>query len=138
MYEKELLDDARYDAQQRELLEITWRMLEAIDGGDSETYAHFSAPELFCYEDVCQYRIDGLDFHLTLIKQMHAGGNRPTRFDMLTPRVQMYGDTGIVTYTRLTTYDDGGRPRWTTSNESRVFVKTANAWKMVHFHRSAT
>jgi ketosteroid isomerase-like protein len=57
---------------------------------------------------------------------------------MLTPRVQIYGDTGIVTYTRLMTYDEAGRPRWSTFNETRVYVKQAGGWKMAHFHRSPT
>ena len=90
-----------------------------------------------CYEDVCAYRIDGLEFHLALIQQMSGSPvNRPARFDMLTPRVQIYGDTGIVTYTRLMTYDEAGRPRWTTFNETRVFVRQDGAWRMAHFHRS--
>jgi calcium/calmodulin-dependent protein kinase (CaM kinase) II len=139
MVETALVEDAKFDETQRELLEITWRMLEAINTGDAGTYASVSAPDLSCYEDVCQYRIDGLEFHLSLIQQMSGSPEmKPTRFDMLTPRVQVYGDTGIVTYTRLMTYNDGGRPRWTTCNESRVFVRLEGAWKMVHFHRSVT
>ncbi len=139
MYESELLDDARLDDVQRELLEITWQMLDAIHTGDADAYARHTAAELSCYEDVCAYRIDGLEFHLTLIRQMaQNSANRPTRFDMLTPRVQVYGETGIVTYTRLMTYDDGGKPRWTTSNETRVYIKRDDRWQMVHFHRSPT
>ncbi len=140
MIESALLDDARFDATQRELLEISWRMLHAIHTGDAGTYAALSMPDLSCYEDVCAYRIDGLEFHTALIQQMAASADlKPARFDMLTPRVQVYGDTGIVTYTRLMTYDEGGRPRWTTFNETRVFVRAEDrAWKMAHFHRSPT
>jgi calcium/calmodulin-dependent protein kinase (CaM kinase) II len=139
MYETSLMEDAGFSAEQRELLEITWRMLEAIHTGDSATYAKYSSTELSCYEDVCSYRIDGLEFHIALINQMAENpANRPARFDILTPRVQIYNNTGVVTYTRLMTYDDDGKPRWTTYNETRVFVKDGGAWKMVHFHRSRT
>ncbi len=140
MIEPALLDDGRFDTVQRELLDITWQMLNAIHTGDAATYAAFSTPELSCFEDVCAYRIDGLEFHLTLIRQMAQNPDmRPARFDMLTPRVQVYGDhTGIVTYTRLMTYDENGQPKWRTFNESRVFVKTEGSWKMAHFHRSPT
>ena len=134
-----LLDEARFDSTQRELLKIAWRMLEAIHTGDADAYGELSTPDLSCYEDVCAYRIDGLDFHLALIRQMAQNtALRPARFDMLTPRVQVYGDTGIVTYTRLMTYDEGGTPRWSTFNETRVFVKQEGAWRMAHFHRSPT
>ena len=139
MYEEALVKSARLDPVQRELLDITWRMLEAIHTGDAETYATLSSADLSCYEDVCSYRIDGLEFHLALIRQTAQNpGMAPKRFDILLPRVQVYGETGIVTYTRLMTYDDNGKPRWVTFNETRVFVKQEGVWKMVHFHRSPT
>src|SRR5579862_6637443 len=125
MYEKALSDDANLDGAQRELLEITWRMLDSIHTGDAEAYSRYTAPELSCYEDVCAYRIDGIEFHLALIRQMALNkANQPARFDILTPRIQVYGDTGVVTYTRLITHDDGGKPRWSSYNETRVFVKS--------------
>jgi calcium/calmodulin-dependent protein kinase (CaM kinase) II len=137
MYEKSLITDARLDAVQEELIWITWRMLEAIHTGDAETYAEYTAPDLSCFEDVCDHRIDGLEFHIALIRQMAQDpSNRPTRFDILSPRVQVYGETGIVTYTRLMTYDNDGKPRWSSVNESRVFIKRDGRWRMVHFHRT--
>ena len=72
-----------------------------------------------------------------MIRQMAQNpALKPARFDMLSPRVQVYGETGIVTYTRLMTYDEAGKPRWTTFNETRVFVKRDGQWKMAHFHRA--
>ena len=139
MTETAMLEDARLDATQRELIDIIWRMLDAIHTGDANTYAALSTDDLSCYEDVCAYRIDGLEFHLSLIRQMARNpALKPARFDVLTPRVQVYGDCGIVTYTRLMTYDDDGVPRWKTFNETRVFVRRDGAWKMAHFHRSPT
>src|SRR5436190_896685 len=52
MLESSMLDDANFDPTQRDLLQITWRMLEAINTGDAGTYASLSAPDLSCYEDV--------------------------------------------------------------------------------------
>ncbi len=137
MVENALLDDARFDPTQRELLQITWQMLEAIHNGSPDTYRRLCAPDLSCYEDVCTHRVDGVEFHLALIRQMAKNPDlKPVRFDILSPRIQVYGDTGIVTYTRLMTHDDGGTPRFSTFNETRVYVRTAGAWQMAHFHRS--
>jgi ketosteroid isomerase-like protein len=139
MYEPALAEMAHLDAAQRELLEITWRMLNAIHTGDAATYAALSTEDLSCFEDVCAYRIDGLEFHLALIKQMAQNLDmKPARFDILSPRIQVYGETGIVTYTRLMTYDERGKPRWSTFNETRIFIKQDGTWKMAHFHRSPT
>ncbi len=143
-----MLDDARFDQVQRELLAATDAILTAIAAGDAATYASLCVPELSCYEDVCPYRIDGVAFHLHLV-QRAASRPQPVRTDILTPRVQVYGDTGIVTCTRLITHDDapveseayrnpGAGLRWETFNETRVFVKQGGGWRMVHFHRSRT
>ena len=131
---------ARMDAAERELLELTYRMLAAIHAGDIDTYRDLSVPDLSCYEtDVTPYRIDTLDFHLDLMTSMRERGtyDKLVRFDMLTPRVQVYGDTGIVTYTRLMTYAAESGPVFRTFNETRVFARLDSAWKMVHFHRSS-
>lgn len=139
MIESALLDSAGFDPTQRELLETAWKMLDAIHTGDAITYGKLCAPDLTCYEDVCPFRIDGVEFHLTMIRLMAQNSDlKPTRFDLLTPNVQVYSDTGIVTYTRLMTYNINGSPRWTTFNETRVFVKLEGEWKMAHFHRSPT
>lgn len=134
-----LADIAGMDDTQRELLEIVHTMLHAIHTGDIDTYRALAAPDLSCYEtDVAPYRIDVLEFHLDLMSAMHAQGvyNHLIRYDILTPRVQVYGDTGIVTYTRLMTYTDDNAPFWRAFNETRVFVRQGAGWKMTHFHRS--
>lgn len=139
MLDPAALESIGSDEKARELLQITWKILDAIHNGDAKIYAFYSSPELSCFEDVCPYRIDGLDFHLDMIRLMASNTeNRPVRFDLLNPKVQLYGDAGIVSYTRLLTFDDAGKPQWTTYNETRVFVKIENSWKMVHFHRSPT
>jgi ketosteroid isomerase-like protein len=124
---------------ERELLEITHRLLEAIHAGDIETYRALCASDLTCYEtDVAPYRIDGADFHLDLMTAMRTGRvyEHLIRFDMLTPRVQVYGDAAIVTYTRLMSYAGDPAPYWRAFNETRVFFRLDGGWKMVHFHRS--
>lgn len=131
-----MLDLYRFTAEQQALLAVVWQMLDAIDHHDTQTYEALCVPELTCFEpEICPYRIDGLAFHHSIMTQMQAAA-APTHFEMLTPSVQIYGDAGIVTYTRLRTYDDGGTPRWHSCNETRVFVRPAGEWRMAHFHRS--
>jgi hypothetical protein len=125
---------------ERELLAVTQRLLDAIHAGDVETYASLCVADLSCYEtDVAPYRIDNLEFHTDLIRAMGGRADQYAnlvRCDMLTPRVQHFGNCGVVTYTRLMTWMRGERPEWTAFNESRVFVRLDSVWKMVHFHRS--
>jgi hypothetical protein len=118
-----------------ELLQLTRAMLDAMYTGDPEVHRQHCLEDMSSLEwYIAPYRIDGLEFHLDLIR---AGGNGvPTRMDMLQPRVQIYGDTGIVNYTLLkTTVDDSGT-QFTRINETRVFVRQDGAWKMAHLHKS--
>lgn len=126
---------APFDPAQREVLEIAHRLVESITFGNADTYRSLCVPDLSCFEEVTPHRIDGVDFHVSLIQQMAAAGRPARRFDLLSPRVQLHGDCAIVTYTRLTTPEDVP-PRWSAFNETRVFFRVEGAWKMAHFHRS--
>lgn len=125
------------DAAQ-EVLAITEEMLRAMFTGDPEAHRKYCAEDMSSVEwYIAPYRIDGADFHLRLIEA--RGNGAPARLDILTPHVQVYNDTAIVTYTLLKTITaDDGPPKFSTINETRVFVKQDEAWKMVHLHKSPT
>lgn len=123
---------------ENEVLEITRQMLDAMYSGNPDVHRRHSAEDMSSYEwYIAPQRIDGLDFHLALIE---AGGNgTSSRLDLLTPRVQVYGDTAIVNYTLLkTAITETAPPQFSTMNETRVFVKMDGVWKMVHLHKSPT
>ena len=121
-----------------EVLEITRQMLDAMYTSNPEVHRKHSAEDMSSYEwYIAPQRIDGLEFHLGLIE---GGGNgEPSRLDMLTPRVQVYGDTAVVSYTLLkTALTETAPPEFSTINETRVFVRMEGVWKMVHLHKSPT
>lgn len=123
---------------EQEVLTITEEMLRAMYTGDPAVHRRYCAEDMSSFEwYIAPYRIDGVEFHLRLIE---AGGNgEPSRLDMLTPRVQIYGDTAIVNYTLMkTVIAEGQPPQFSTINETRVFVKIEGTWKMVHLHKSPT
>ena len=123
---------------EEEVLEITRQMLNAMYTADPEVHRRHSAEDMSSYEwYIAPQRIDGVDFHLALIAGGGNGGS--SRLDMLTPRVQVYGDTAIVNYTLLkTAFDENASSQFSTMNETRVFVKMDGVWKMVHLHKSPT
>jgi hypothetical protein len=123
---------------EEEVLKITRQMLDAMYTANSDIHRKHSAEDMSSYEwYIAPQRIDGLAFHLALIEGGGNGG--ASRLDMLTPRVQVYGDTAIVNYTLLkTTLLETMPPQFSTMNETRVFVKLEGVWKMVHLHKSPT
>lgn len=121
-----------------EILAITEQMLQAMYTADPDVHRKHCAEDMTSFEwYIAPYRIDGVDFHLRLIE---GGGNGTSaRLDLLTPRVQVYGDTAVICYTLLkTALAEGEAPEFSTINETRVFVKMEGTWKMVHLHKSPT
>lgn len=125
-------------ATEAELLEVLQKILTAAPAGDVETYRKYTADDLSCFEwYVHPYRIDGSAFHLNLIEENGKAKNKAKRrFDVLTPRFQIYGDTAVVTYNLLVTTSVDGENSFHSFNETRVFVRSSEGWKMVHFHKS--
>jgi uncharacterized protein (TIGR02246 family) len=57
-------------------------------------------------------------------------------FQMYNPRVQVYGDTAILTYNSASTVNVGGRVMNYTSKVTSVYVRQGSAWRVVHEHES--
>ena len=57
-------------------------------------------------------------------------------WQMYNPRVQVYGDTAILTYNVNSTLDLGGRPLQYTGKVSQVYLRQGSTWRVVHGHES--
>lgn len=124
--------------QEQEVWDFVHRHLHSIFTKDVETYRATTAGDLALYEwFVAPHRQDGLDFHLFMIEHSWAGAGRDFRYDLWEPRLQLYGDTAVVSYTfMLTIAQPDGSITHRSHNESRVLVRTGNGWQVVHVHKS--
>lgn len=113
------------------------RHLRSIFNRDVETYRATTSPDLSLYEwFVAPHRQDGLDFHFFMIDHTWAGTDADFRYDLLEPRLQLYDDTAIVSYTFMLTIAGAAGIRHTLHNESRVLMHRDGAWQVVHVHKS--
>jgi ketosteroid isomerase-like protein len=128
-----------------EVLAVLDRNLRSIWEGDLETYRATTAPDVVFYEwYISTQRIEGLDFHLREITAQTrsdvalraAGHRREIEHEVLAPKVQLYGDMAIVSFTLLMRYTEDSGVRHTEHNETRVFHRTAGGWQLVHCHKS--
>lgn len=126
------------DTTEQAILDVLHRHLRSVFTRDVQTYQATTSAELSLYEWwVTPHRQDGLPFHLFMIEQGWSGTSGEFRYDLLEPRVQIYGDTAVVSYTfMLSRVEADGRISHQTHNESRVLVKTDGAWQIVHVHKS--
>lgn len=57
-------------------------------------------------------------------------------FQMYNPRVQVYGDTAILTYNSSVSISMGGQPINYSAKVTSVYVKQGGVWRVVHAHES--
>ena len=123
--------------QEREIWTFLDRHLRSICTPDSAAYRATTGEDLSLYEWwVTPHRQDGLDFHFFMIDHSWAGKGLDFRYDLLEPRLQLYGDTAIVSYTFMVTTAGETGIRHATHNESRVLVRRDGQWQVVHVHKS--
>ena len=127
------------------ILDVLNRNLQSIWDGDEKSYSATTAGDVTFFEwYISPQRIDGLDFHLRGLR-VHAAviaGDSAHRLEheILQPRVQIYGDTAIVTYTLMIRVVGATGVVHKSHNETRVFhnfgAPNAPDWKLVHCHKS--
>jgi ketosteroid isomerase-like protein len=123
--------------QEQEIWTVLDRHLRSIFSRDSATYRATTSEDLSLYEwFVTPHRQDGLDFHFFMIDHSWAGKNLDFRYDLLEPRLQLYGDTAVVSYTFMLTVAGPDSIGHRTHNESRVLVRRDGQWQVVHVHKS--
>jgi ketosteroid isomerase-like protein len=122
---------------EKEVWEVVHRHLRSIFERDVESYVATTAEDLSLYEwFITPHRQDGLPFHLFMIEHGWAGTAGDFRYDLWEPRLQLYGDTAIVTYTIMVSIASESGVSHQSHNESRVLIKGEGGWKIVHVHKS--
>jgi hypothetical protein len=131
------------------------RHLQGIFAYDLDHYRATTTEDLGLYEwYIVPQRIDGIPFHDFLMAEAKRAGAVPlagdalregarpaephVRFDLANYREQRYGDTAICSYTLLISTGTGQGVTVQSYNESRVIIKFADGWKVVHVHKSPT
>jgi ketosteroid isomerase-like protein len=129
-----------------EIRDFLLRHLRSVQENDIATYHDTSAEDLTLYEWwITPHRIDGLPFHEFMMGSNAERGTvfgsdakqkSESRLDLANLHIQRYGDTAIASYTLLISTALGEGVQVKAHNESRVMVKQAGKWKVVHVHKS--
>ena len=132
------------------IMDVLNRNLQSIWDGDVEAYRATTAEDVSFFEwYISPVRIDGLDFHLRELR-VHSAvvsggatdeeGESHVEHEILQPRVQVYDDTAVVTFTLMIRAASGAGVVHKSHNETRVFhnfgAAGAPEWKLVHCHKS--
>jgi len=127
------------DHTEKEIWDFLHGHLQSIFTKDVAMYQSTTADDLSLYEwFITPHRQDGLDFHFFMIDHSWAGTDSDFRYDLWEPRLQLYGNTAVVSYTFMLTIATDAGITHRSHNESRVLIKGDDGWQIVHVHKSPT
>ena len=121
-----------------ELLTLSRNLLIAIDSGDWATYESLCDESITCFEpEALGQVVAGLAFHKFYFDLPGSPTKPAKQSTIASPHVRIIGKCAVVSYVRVVQKLDGnGAPISTAAMETRVWEKSTNGWKHVHFHRS--
>lgn len=110
------------------------RALDQWAQGNPLGYVETDADDITYFDDIgAHLRIDGLE----AVRNYFAGltGKIPEhRYEVVNPKVQVYGDIGILTLRYRASGTDGGP--LTPWKATSVYRRSAEGWRKVHAHWS--
>ncbi|HMG91465.1 MAG TPA: nuclear transport factor 2 family protein [Chryseolinea sp.] len=127
------------ETEQLDVLATIKKWNTAFAANDPGTYFQFIHDEITLFLPTSPYRVEGKqddreEFEYSLKK----GWTRVGYFQELQPKVQIIGNTAIVTYHNRGTYGDGDNEKTANLKETDVLVKENGNWKVIHIHVSVT
>jgi len=119
---------------ERAILGQECRALDQWAAGNPLGYVDIDADDVTYFDDIGAHsRIDGLDTLRTYLAGL-IGKIPPHKYELVDPRVQVYGDVAILTL-RYQPSDTDGNPL-TAWKATSVYRRSATDWRIVHAHWS--
>lgn len=109
----------------------------AFAANDPNRYFKYVDPEIVVLTPGSPYRVEGLEHDREEFEfGLQQGSSRVGYFQELQPKIQIFGDTAVVTYYSRGSYGPQGAARTLYLKETDVLVRRETGWKVVHIHVS--
>ena len=119
------------------IIDMERAALDRWGNGDPGGFLEISAPEVTYYDTETELRLDGFEALEGLYKPIF-GKIKIDRYEMINPKVQVHGDTAVLTF-NLINYrkdEDGVEKPATWWNSTEVYSRISGEWKIIHTHWS--
>src|ERR1700737_4393091 len=126
-------------ATESEVLEVIKNFNRAFANNDPDKYFTYIARDITVITPSNPYRVEGLEQDRAEFEHsLRSGVSRVGYFQEMQPKVQLLGETAVVTYFSRGSYGPKGQEKVCYYNETDVLQKKAGPWKIVHIHVSST
>lgn len=102
--------------------------------GDTFGFVENAADDITYFDPEIEKRCDGIQAFRQYMASFRGTFNFPS-YDLLNPNVQLYGDTGILTFNFVGHSKEGKLDRW---NSTEVYRLIKGEWKLASSHWSRT
>jgi ketosteroid isomerase-like protein len=115
------------------ILAIERQALDRWSKGDPLGYVENYADDVSYFDDIGAHRrVDGIDAVRQYMSALQ-GQIPPHDYELVDPRVQVHGDTAVLTTRYHASTDDGPLPAWKATS---VYSRVSGDWRVVHAHWS--
>jgi ketosteroid isomerase-like protein len=130
---------AKDDTVAETIVSMERAALERWGKGDPDGYLEISANEVSYFDPYTEHRVDGLDALATRYGPVR-GQISIVRFELLNPRVQVHGDSAVLTFNLVDQVlgADGETTTESRWNSTEVYARIAGEWRIVHSHWALT
>jgi hypothetical protein len=101
--------------------------------GDPSGFIEISAPDVVYFDPFLDHRLDGLEA-LTRYYEAARGKVQIDRYELINPKVQLYGNTAVLTFNYVS-YSGQTQSRW---NCTEVYCCRDRQWRIIQTHWSIT
>jgi hypothetical protein len=121
------------EAAAREILALERKVMDGWQAGNPDPCLAIADPGITYFHVVTGKRLDGLPA-LKALFEGYRGRPLFDSYEMADPKVQVNGDTAVLTYI-LVRYVGADISRW---NSTQVYQRNGEGWRVIHAHWSVT
>jgi hypothetical protein len=115
----------------REILALERKVMDGWRAGNPDPFLAIADAEITYFHVVTEKRLDGLAAVAALVEG-YRGTPLFDSYEMAEPKVQMSGETAVLTYI-LVRHAGAATTRW---NSTLVYAKRKEGWRVIHAHWS--
>jgi ketosteroid isomerase-like protein len=102
--------------------------------GDTFGFVEIASDDITYFDPTIEKRVTGLKEYRDFFSSFKGAFSFPS-YELLNPQVQLYGNTGVLTFNFVGYSTDGKKDNW---NATEVYHLIKGEWKLVSSHWSHT